>query len=151
MPYLTLWDKISQNLANLKGDSYKKFKSHRIFRPFYNGFYEEIDINHTHYCGFHKLLTWKKKTRLYWGTSKVMFKKISQNFVKSSLKVCRISQILVHSLWRMGWLGRKTSTQTKQTKPGDSPVLSGAMIKANYGMKEISWRMLSIFVMSVTF
>ena len=60
MPYLTLWDKISQNLAILKGDSYKKFKSHRIFRLFYNGFYEEIDINHTHYCGFHKLLTWKK-------------------------------------------------------------------------------------------
>ena len=44
--------------------------------------------NHiTYYCGFHKLLTWKKDLRLYWGSSKVMFKKISQNFVKSPLKI----------------------------------------------------------------
>ena len=28
-----------------------------------------------------------------------MFKKISQNFVKSPLKFCLISQILVHSFW----------------------------------------------------
>ena len=32
----------------------------------------------------------------YWGSSKVIFKKISQNFVKSPLKFCLISQILVH-------------------------------------------------------
>ena len=31
-----------------------------------------------------------------------MFKKISQNFVKSPLKLCFISQILVHSLWLVG-------------------------------------------------
>ena len=47
MPYLTLWDKISQNLAHLEGNSHKKFKSHRIFRPFYHRFYEEINIKHT--------------------------------------------------------------------------------------------------------
>ena len=29
------------------------------------------------------------------------FKKISQNFVKSPLKFCLISQILVHSLWHV--------------------------------------------------
>ena len=46
-PYLTLWDKISQNFADLEGNSHKKFKSHRIFRPFYNKFYEEININDT--------------------------------------------------------------------------------------------------------
>ena len=32
-PYLTLWDKISQNLAHLEANSHKIFKSHRIFRP----------------------------------------------------------------------------------------------------------------------
>ena len=83
----------------------KKLKPHRIFRPFHIGFYEEININHTLY-GFHKLLTWKKKyfrLHVYWGSSKVMFKKISQNFVKSPLKFSLISQILVHSLWHV-WI-----------------------------------------------
>ena len=47
MPYLTLWDKISQNWAHLEGNSPKTFKSQRIFRPFYSRFYEEININHT--------------------------------------------------------------------------------------------------------
>ena len=84
--------KISQNLAHLEGTFHEKLKSHRLFRPFDNRFYEEININHT--------LSWfsqasymgkKKKTRQYWGSSKVMFKKILQNFVKSSLKFCLIS------------------------------------------------------------
>ena len=35
------------------------------------------------------------------GGSKVMFKKISQNFVRSPLKFCLISQILVHSSWHV--------------------------------------------------
>ena len=47
MPYLTLWDEISQNLGHLEGNSHKKCKSHRIFRPFYSRFYEEINISHT--------------------------------------------------------------------------------------------------------
>ena len=47
MPYLTLSDKISQNLAYLEANSHKIFQSHRIFRPSYNTFYEEININHT--------------------------------------------------------------------------------------------------------
>ena len=47
MPYLTLWDKISQNLAHLEASSHKIIKSHRIFRPSYNTFYEEINISHT--------------------------------------------------------------------------------------------------------
>ena len=41
----------------------------------------------------------KKKTRLYWGSSKAMFKKNLTAFCQISLKkVCLISQILVHSL-----------------------------------------------------
>ena len=44
MPYLTLWDKISQNLAHLEANSHKIIKSHR---PSYNTLYEEINRNHT--------------------------------------------------------------------------------------------------------
>ena len=50
MPYLTLWNIISQNLAHLEANSYKIFKSHRIFRTSYNTFYEEINIHHTLLC-----------------------------------------------------------------------------------------------------
>ena len=101
MPYLTLWDKISQNLAFLEGNSHKKFKSHRIFRPFYNTFlWRNKHKSHT-VVVFTSFLNENKDFRLYWGNSKVMFKKISQNFVKSPLKFCLISQILVHSLWHV--------------------------------------------------
>ena len=49
MPYLTLWDKISRNLARLEASSRKI----RIFRPSYNTFYEEININYTFLCLSH--------------------------------------------------------------------------------------------------
>ena len=100
MPYLTLWDKISQNLAHLEDNSHKKSKSHRIFRPFYNRFYEKININHALLRFSQASLIEKKVFRLYWECSKVMIRKISQNFVKSLLKFCLISQILVHS-WEL--------------------------------------------------
>ena len=35
---------------------------------------------------------------LFWGSSKVIFANISQNFIKSPLKICIISQIPVRSL-----------------------------------------------------
>ena len=57
MPYLTLWDKISQNLGHLEANSHKIIKSHRIFIPSYNKFYEEINI--TLCCFYHKLLTYE--------------------------------------------------------------------------------------------
>ena len=50
--------------------------------------------------------------RLYLGRSKVMFKKISQNFVKSPLKFSLISWILVHSSWHV-WYGKVTNTEIK--------------------------------------
>ena len=79
-------NKISQNLAHLDCNSHEKFKSHRIFRPFYNRFYEEINKSHTVVVFTSFLHEKKKKTfRLNWGAP-VMFKKISQNFVKSPLK-----------------------------------------------------------------
>ena len=45
--YLTMLDKISQNLAHQEAIPIKELKSHRIVRPFYNRFNEEININHT--------------------------------------------------------------------------------------------------------
>ena len=46
---------------------------------------------------FTSFLHENKDFRLYWESSKVMFKKISQNFIESPLKFCLISQNLVHS------------------------------------------------------
>ena len=77
MPYLTR--------------SHKEFKSHRIFRPFYNRFYVKININHALFWFSQGSYMQKKAFRLYWRSSKVMFKKISQNLVKSPLKFCLIS------------------------------------------------------------
>ena len=45
--HISHWDKISQNLAHLEANSHKIIKSHRIIRPSYNTFYEEINISHT--------------------------------------------------------------------------------------------------------
>ena len=76
MPCLTLWDKISQNLAHLEANSLKIFKSHRIFRPSYSTSFEEIN----------KLFHLNIDFWLCWRSSKVIFVKISQNFIKISLK-----------------------------------------------------------------
>ena len=97
MPYLTVWDKSHRIWPIWKAILIKKFRSHRIFNPFY----EEISINHTQFW-FSQASDMKKKDfRPYWRSSKVMFKKISQNFVEFPLKFCLISQILVHSLWHV--------------------------------------------------
>ena len=66
---------ISQNSAYLEGHSHKKFKSHGIFGPLFNRFYEEININHT-VMVFTSSLHELEDFRLYWGSSKMMFKKI---------------------------------------------------------------------------
>ena len=103
IPYLTLWDKISQKLAYLEGNSHKNSNLTEFFWSFYNRVYEEIKIN--------QMLLWcsqanyMKKTnnnfRLYWGSSEVMLKKISQNFIKFPIRFCIISQLLAHSLWNL--------------------------------------------------
>ena len=54
----------------------------------------------------------KKDFRLHWGSPKVMFKKISQNFVKSSLTFCLISQTLAHSLWHV-WMYLMTQSSRR--------------------------------------
>ena len=38
---------------------------------------------------------------LFWESFRASFVKISQNFIKSPLKICPISQISVHSLWHV--------------------------------------------------
>ena len=50
---------------------------------------------------------------LFWGSSKLFFVKISQNFIKSPLKICLIAQISVHSLWHV--CDSKTRIKLTQT------------------------------------
>ena len=89
MPYLTLWDKISQNLAYLEGNSHEKFKSHRIL-------WSKRHTSHT-VVVFTSFLHEKERRQTILEQVQVMFKKISQNFVKSPLKFCLFLQILVHA------------------------------------------------------
>ena len=84
-----------------KPNSHKIFKSHRFFRQSYNTFYEEINIHHTLLCLSETSYMYNKGFRLFWGSFKVIFVKISQNFIKSHLKICLISKISVHSLWHV--------------------------------------------------
>ena len=101
MPYLTLWDKILQNLACLEGDSHKKNSNLTEFRPFS----QQILWRNKHKSHivvvFTSFMHETKDFRVYLGSSKVKLKKISQNFVKSPLKFSLISQILVHSIWHV--------------------------------------------------
>ena len=51
MPYLTLCEIKSHRIWPIwKPIPIRFFKSHRIFRPSYNTFHEEININHTFLC-----------------------------------------------------------------------------------------------------
>ena len=87
MPYLTLWDKFSQNLALLKAGSHKIFKSHNFFKPSKKTFYKEIIINHTLLCLSQVSYIEIETFWLFWGSSTVIFVKISHNFIKSPLKI----------------------------------------------------------------
>ena len=86
MPHLTLWDKISQNLAQLEGNPIKIKISQNFQTILQHLFYNEISINHTRCC-FTSFLHEKKKTLDYIeGAPKwSMSKKISQNFVNFAL------------------------------------------------------------------
>ena len=41
--------------------------------------------------------------KIHLGSLKAVFVKVSQNFTKSHLKFCLISQISAHSLWHVFW------------------------------------------------
>ena len=88
IPYLTLWDKISE--IGSSGRQFPwKFKSHRIFRPFYNRFYEEININ--------QMLLWfpqasymKKKSNKLQTIFRELWNDVKENlteFIKSPLNL----------------------------------------------------------------
>ena len=100
-PYLTLWDKISQTFAHLKGNSHKIFQISQNFQTIL----QHILWRNKHKSHFVVFVTsflhLNKGFWLFWGSSKVIFIKISQNFINSPLKICLISQISVHSLWHV--------------------------------------------------
>ena len=113
MPYLTLWDRISQNLDHLEGNSHKKIRISQNFQTIIQQIlWRNKHKSHT-IVVFTSSVHEIKDFRLYLGSSKVMFKKISQNFVKSPLKFCFISQIFVHSLWHV-WGSEGQGLRTKQ-------------------------------------
>ena len=99
MPYLTLWDKISQNLAYMEANSQKIFKISQKFQTIL----QHILLRNKHKSHFVVFITslphLNKGFWLFWRSSKVILVKISQNFIKSHLKIGLNSQISVHSLW----------------------------------------------------
>ena len=50
------------------------------------------------------LLKLYKGNKIHLGSLKAIFVKVSQNFIKSHLKFCLISQISANSLWHV-WFG----------------------------------------------
>ena len=74
------------------------FKSHRIFRPSYNILWR--NKHKSHFVVFITVfLHLNKSFWPFWGSYKVIFVKITENFIKSPVKICLTSQISVHSLW----------------------------------------------------
>ena len=96
------WKPIPIRFSNLtEFFDHLTFKSHRIFRPSNNMFYEEININHTLIVFITCFSYLNKDFWLFWGNSKVIIVKTSQSLIKSPLKIGLISQISVHSLWHV--------------------------------------------------
>ena len=100
-PYLTLWDKISQNLTHLEANSHQIFQILQNFQAIL----QHIFLRSKHKSHTVVLITsflhLNEGFCLIWGSSRLIFVKISQNFIKSDLKICLISQISVHSLWHV--------------------------------------------------
>ena len=66
----------------------KFFKSHRIFRPCYNTFFEEININNTLLClSQASYISVNKGVWLFLGSSKVIFVKNLTGFDQIYLKI----------------------------------------------------------------
>ena len=101
MPYLTLWDKISQNLAHLEANSQKIFQISQNLQTILQHIWWRN--KHKSHCVMFitSFLHLNKGFWLFWGSSKVIFVKMSQNFIESPLKICLISQTSVYSLWHV--------------------------------------------------
>ena len=105
MPYLTLWDEISQNLAHLEANSHKNFQICTEFSDHLTThLMKKINLHHTLLFSSQASYIWQ-----FWGSFKVIFVKISQNFIKSSLRICLTSQISIHSLWHV-WSAKSILT-----------------------------------------
>ena len=114
MPYLTIWDLISQNLAHLEANSHKNFQISQNFQTILEHSLWR-NKHTTHFVVFiTSFIHSNNSFWLFWGSFKVIFLKISQNFIKSPLRICLISQISVHSLWHV-WYS-KLSTKWNKLK-----------------------------------
>ena len=127
MLYLTLCDKISQNLALLKVDSPKLFKSHRIFRPSKSTFYKEIITNYKLVCVFfcNKFFTLKQKLFGYFGGVP------KSVLCKSPLQFWFISQISVHSLWHICYCSLQIKQCTNSVDQNQTSRLIQTVLHSN--------------------
>ena len=91
VPYLTLRDKISQNLVHPEGNFHKKNQISQNFQTILQQILERNKHKSHTIVVFTSLLHERKDFRLYSGSYEVMFKRISQNFVNSPLKFCPLS------------------------------------------------------------
>ena len=91
MPYLTLWEKISQNLAHLEANSRKIFQISQNFQNILQQILWRNKYNSNFVVFITSFLHLSKGFWLFWGSSKVIFGKISQNLIKSRLNTCIIS------------------------------------------------------------
>ena len=101
MSHLTLWDIISQNLAHLEASSHKVFQISQNFQTTLQHILWRNKYK-SHFVVFiTSFLYLDKGIWLFWGCSKAIFVKLSQNFIKSPLTIWLISHISVHSLWHV--------------------------------------------------
>ena len=99
MPYLTLWGKVSQNLAHLDANSNKIFQISQIFQTIFQHILRR-NKHKSHFVVFiTSFLYLNKGFWIFWGSSNLIFVEMSQNFIKSPLKICLISQISAHIVW----------------------------------------------------
>ena len=99
MPYLTLWDEISQNLAHQVAKSCKVFTNLTKFSDYLTThFYEEINISVHHTLLFiTSFIHWNKGFWLFQGSFSDFCKNLTE-FYQIYLENCLVSQISVHSL-----------------------------------------------------
>ena len=86
MPYLTLWDKISQNLAHLESNSHEILHILQNFQTILQHILWGIE-HKSHFVVFiTSFLHLNKGFWLFWGRSKVVFEKNLTEFYQISLK-----------------------------------------------------------------
>ena len=97
LPYLILWDKISQNLAHLEANPHKVLQTSQNFQTIL----QHILWRNKHKSHFVVFITSFLQLLTILEELQSDFCECLSEFYPISLKICLISQILVHSLWHI--------------------------------------------------